>query len=258
MIENSSKTVSIDYHFKLSNGTESRIRVELDEKTLELRLARPATLPDWTLLTRRQCPNCPLDPAEHTHCPAAVSLVELVKTFRDADSYDLADVQVHSTNRDFSKRVPLQYGVSSLMGLLMVTSGCPVMDKLRPMAHTHLPFASAQETIYRICSMFLLGQYFIQQEGGTPDWSLEKMAQMFEGISLVNRSFCDRLSGVARNSDAINNALANLDCLALLTTFSVKSNLARIKEVFLAWHKDETNTDGRVESETSGKTGGLS
>lgn len=241
-IENSSKTVSVEYHFKLLSGAESRFLVELDEETLQLRNTSPATLPDWTLLTRHQCPNCPLDPTEHTHCPAAVSLVELVKTFSDADSYELADVQVHSMNRDFSKRTPLQYGVSSLMGLLMVTSGCPVLDKLRPMAHTHLPFASAQEAIYRICSMFLLGQYFIQQEGGTPDWSLEKMAEMFEGISVVNRSFCERLLEVTRSSDAVNNALVNLDCMALLTSFSAKSDMDRIKKVFLAWHKDATST----------------
>jgi hypothetical protein len=247
-IENSSKTVSVEYNFKLLDGTESRFLVELDEETLQLRHARPATLPDWTLLTLHQCPNCPLDPAKHTHCPAAVSLVGLVKTFHEGVSYELADVQVHSMNREFSKRTPLQYGVSSLMGLLMVTSGCPVLNKLRPMAHTHLPFASAQETLYRICSMYLLGQYFIQQEGGTPDWSLEKMGQMFEGISLVNRSLCSRLSEVTRSSDAVNNALANLDCLALLTTYSVKSDLDKIKEVFLAWHKDTTSTDDRTDS----------
>jgi hypothetical protein len=247
-IENSSKTLSVEYHFKLLSGAESCFLIELDEETLQLRQARRETLPDWTLLTRHQCPNCPLDPAGHAHCPAAVSLVELVKTFRDADSYELADVRVHSMNRDFSKRTPLQYGVSSLMGLLMVTSGCPVLDKLRPLAHTHMPFTSAQETVYRLCSMFLLGQYFIQQEGGTPDWSLKKMAEMFEGISLVNRSFGERLLEVSRSSDAVNNALANLDCMALLTTFSVKSDLNRIKKVFLAWHKDATNTDGRIES----------
>jgi len=246
--ENSSKTVSVEYHFKLPGGAESRFLVELDEETLRLRHARPVTLPDWTLLTRHQCSNCPLDPAEHTRCPAAVSLVELVTTFQKGVSYELADVEVHSMNRDFSRRTPLYHGVSSLMGLLMVTSGCPVLDKLRPMAHTHLPFASSQETLYRMCSMYLLGQYFIQQEGRTPDWSLEKMAQMFEGISLVNRSFCSRLSEVTRSSDALHNALANLDCLALLTTYSVKSGLDEIKKVFLAWHKDATSTDSETDS----------
>ena len=246
--ENSSNTLSIEYRFKLQNGAEKKFLVELDERTLELRSTKPESLPDWTQLTSHQCPNCPLDPAKHSYCPAATSLVELVEVFRNELSYELADVEVKTSTRDFSKRIQLQYGVSSLMGLLMVTSGCPVLDMLRPMAHTHLPFASSQETIYRICSMYLLGQYFIQQNGGTPDSKLEKMLQMFEGISLVNRSFIRRLSTVTLESDAVNNALANLDCFALLTTYSAKEDLDRIKEVFLAWNDDAIKARGATET----------
>ena len=55
--------------------------------------------------------------------------------------------------------------VFSLIGIYMVTSGCPIMDKLRPMARFHLPFASTEETIYRAISTYLLGQYFLEQKG---------------------------------------------------------------------------------------------
>jgi hypothetical protein len=232
------KVVSVEYRFRLLSGEEKQFRVELDEEALEQLRPPSTTLPDWTRLTQHQCPNCPLDPAQHPHCPVAVSLVGLVEAFCEGVSYEEADIHVRFGDREYSKRTALQYGVSSLMGLHMVTSGCPVLDKLRPMAHTHLPFASVRETLYRILSMYLLAQYFIQEEGGHPDWKLAKLPQIFEEISLVNKFFCRRLGEVTRMSDAVNNALVNLDCFAMVTTLPPGSLLNEMKEMFQAWRED--------------------
>lgn len=246
--ENSGKVVSVEYHFKLLSGDEKRFHIDLHEETLQQLQSPSKPLPDWTRLTYHQCPNCPLNPAEHTHCPVAASLVNLVEAFREGVSYEVADIHVRFMDRQYSKRTPLQYGVSSLMGLHMVTSGCPILDKLRPMVHTHLPFASVRETLYRILSMYLLAQYFIQDEGGTPDWSLENLPQMFEQISLVNKTFCRRLAEVTRTSDAVNNALVNLDCFALLTTLPVGSHITEIKEMFQAWRCPEASPTERADA----------
>ncbi len=51
-----------------------------------------------------------------------------------------------------------QQAMSSVLGLIMATAGCPWTDRLRPMARFHLPFASDAETLYRSISMFLLSR----------------------------------------------------------------------------------------------------
>ena len=232
---NPGNTLSVDYLFKFENGEEKRFRVDLSPETLQILPPPAGELPEWTLLTYRQCPNCPLDQTKHKHCPVAVSLMDVIAGFGEATSYEWVEVTVRTKHRQYSKRTPLQYGVSALMGLIMVTSGCPWLDKLRPLVHSHLPFATVQETLYRFISMYLLAQYYLQEDGGTPDWKLERLPQMFEDIGLVNKSFCQRLVGVTRTSDAINNALVNLDCYALLSTMPLSDQMASIRAMFHAW-----------------------
>ena len=48
--------------------------------------------------------------------------------------------------------------MSSVLGLIMATAGCPWTDRFRPMARFHLPFASEAETVYRSVCMFLLAR----------------------------------------------------------------------------------------------------
>jgi hypothetical protein len=105
------------------------------------------------------------------------------------------------------------------MGLYMVTSGCPIMDKLRPMVYTHLPFSSLEETLYRAASMYLFAQYFRQQEGKRPDWKLEDFAKIYEDIATVNQSFTKRLLSI-NPRDASLNGLVGLDCFASVAAFS--------------------------------------
>tara|TARA_B100000686_G_scaffold86198_1_gene93073 strand:- start:90 stop:251 length:162 start_codon:yes stop_codon:yes gene_type:complete len=44
--------------------------------------------------------------------------------------------------RCYVEHTTMTEAVSSLLGIYMVTSGCPVMDKLRPMVRFHLPLAT--------------------------------------------------------------------------------------------------------------------
>ena len=58
-----------------------------------------------------------------------------------------------------------QQAMSSVLGLIMATSGCPWTDRLRPMARFHLPFASEAETLYRSVGMFLLARELVGADG---------------------------------------------------------------------------------------------
>lgn len=227
--------LTVEYRFKFGSGTETRFTVRLRRPGLQL-VAEPRTaFPDWTRLTHCQCPNCPLNPAQHAHCPIAANLVDIVECFKDCFSTEEADITVQSDARQYHRHGSVQSGVSSLMGLYMVTSGCPIMDKLRPMAHTHLPFATVDETSYRAVSMYLLAQYFRNGHGEVADWKLEKLLKIYEDIRQVNQSFVKRLLSISP-LDASVNALVSLDCFATITAFSiVRDSLKEMEPLFQAY-----------------------
>ena len=229
------QTISIEYEFRLRSGVEKKFTVHLKKPDLELIGARQGGLPRWTKLTHHQCPNCPLDPERHAHCPIAANLVDVIEAFKDCLSIEEADITIRSESREYHKRSPVQYGVGSLMGLYMAVSGCPIMDKLRPMVYTHLPFATVEETMFRAASVYLLAQYFLSQRGRDPDWKLEKLVQIYEDISVVNQSFSKRLLSI-NPKDASLNALVGLDCFATATAFSiVQDRLHEIEPLFQAY-----------------------
>ena len=118
------------------------------------------------------------------------------------DLYPEVDVVVSSEARSYMKRTSLQQGLSALMGIYMVTSGCPVMAKLKPMVRHHLPFATIEETTYRVLSTYLLSQYFIGKRGGEPDWEMKNLLQLYDEIKQVNASVCRRLSSVKSEETA--------------------------------------------------------
>ncbi|MDN5353885.1 MAG: hypothetical protein PWQ09_641 [Candidatus Cloacimonadota bacterium] len=50
-------------------------------------------------------------------------------------------MKVESKNRNYVKDTTIQRGVSSMLGMFLVSSGCPVLTKLKPVVKFHLPFA---------------------------------------------------------------------------------------------------------------------
>ncbi len=230
--------VVIEYKFSLQNGVQKQFIVRLHKTTLQLIASPGAELPAWTALSHHQCPNCPLKPESHPHCPIAANLVTVIDSFKDTVSVEEADITVEHESRVYSRYAAVQYGISSLMGIYMVTSGCPVMDKLRPMVYTHLPFATISETMFRAVAMYLLAQYFRQQHGKAPDWKLERLVQIYEEVAKVNRAFVKRLLSI-NPQDASLNALVGLDCFATITAYSiVTDSLEAMESLFQAYLDD--------------------
>jgi len=213
-------TEVITYQFVFTDGTSREFSVELRQPLLELVPVPMGAAPEWTTLAFRQCPNCPLNEGDNLHCPVARNLVPMIEAFHDRMSYDEVEVTVHGEARMYRKSCSLQEGVSSLMGLIMATSGCPHLDKLRPMVFTHLPFATSEQTTYRAVSMYLLAQFFRQRRGKTPDWELKELSRTYEDIHVVNRAFAKRLASI-QEKDANRNAIVKLDSFARITSFSI-------------------------------------
>lgn len=231
------KIVTLRYKFKLSERVEKEFTIHLDKESLSAIPTEKKSYPEWTELKFHQCSTCPLSKVQHKFCPIAVNLVDVVEFFKDSISHEKADILVETEARGYIKRTTLQDGISSIIGIYMVASGCPIMDKLRPMVRTHLPFATVEETMYRVISMYLLAQYFLSKRGMNPDWKLEKLVNIYEDIEKVNRDFRERLSAIKVN-DATVNALVNLNCFADLTAFSIEENrLDEIERLFSAYLK---------------------
>ncbi|MFN2373308.1 MAG: hypothetical protein ABR545_05810 [Cyclonatronaceae bacterium] len=201
------------YIFNLNDGTEKSFEIDLETDSLKLIGQKDEDLPEWTKLTHSQCENCTLKKEDQPYCPVAANIVDVADFFKNRYSYDDVQVTIVTESRTYTKKTSLQNGLSSLMGLYMVTSGCPVMDKLRPLVHTHLPFASLEESMFRIVSMYLVAQYYRFRKGENPDWSLNGLSDLFEDIGKVNRAFAERLHAVV-SKDANLNALVILNCVA--------------------------------------------
>lgn len=228
------------YHFTFPSGVQKTFTVHLDPRTLQLLPPERPSLPEWTRLGCSKCPNCPLTDAQSPQCPAATSLIDIVEHFGRSLSIEQVDVRIEAGERQYLKRCSLQEAVSSLVGLYMATSGCPVMARLRPMVRFHLPFATLEETRYRALSMYLLAQYLIAQHGGTPDWNCRGLVDLYEAVRRVNLAFANRLreAGV---EDASLNALIRLDAFADTIAFTVDQKLLEeLTPLFQAYLAGET------------------
>jgi hypothetical protein len=228
------------FHYRFTSS-QNRIRefhVRLDRNSLGMVARERPTYPAWTALTHHQCTNCSLRPEDHSRCPVAANLVEVVEYFRDGVSCELTDMEISTEHRTYKKRGPLQDGLSALAGIYMVTSDCPILDKLRPMVQSHLPFATREETTYRAIAMYWLAQFFLKQQGQEPDWSLEGLARIYEDIVTVNRCFRERIAEV-QLADAGLNALFRLECYAHFTNrLILRKNLGEIERVFRPYLED--------------------
>ena len=227
----SASVIRIVYDFAFPDGAVRSYAVELDRASLSLLPGGSERPPDWARLENHQCGHCPLVPAEHPYCPVATNLSALVEFFKDKASVAQATVTVTTEERTYVKQLPLQRGIFGIFGLVMATSSCPYMDFLKPMARFHLPFSTAEETIVRSVSMYLLHQYFVAKRGGEPDLGLERLETHYANIQQVNDGILERIKGVVQN-DADLNALIILQSFADLLTMAISKDLSKIEPLF--------------------------
>lgn len=227
-----SNEINFKYRFVFDSGREKEFDIKLNGRTLNLISEVKEPYPEWTKLGFCKCPNCPLDEGRHRHCPIAVSLTGTADFFSDSTSYEEVDLHIETPERKYAARTPLQRGLSSMVGIYMVTSGCPIMEKLKPMVRFHLPLATVEETEYRVLSMYLMAQYFIYKQGMKPDWDMKNLADIYKEIRVVNKHFIKRLSNVSME-DASLNSLVRLDCFAMSVASLINEEvLDRLKSLF--------------------------
>jgi len=220
--------LKFEYKFSLKSK-DVNYRVDIDRKTLSLIIKEEMKKQKWMELDFKKCSICPLDSKSHPYCPLALATAEIITEFKDNLSYDKAKVTVKTRERIYYKDCDLQKGLSALLGLLMATSGCPFFYELKPVARFHLPFATIEETIFRVASSYLLGEYFSSRKN--PDYSFEGLTEMYGKIEKINEEFLERLYE-ATNTDSSLNAVVTLDIFAKKLPISIKSELEEIRYIF--------------------------
>jgi uncharacterized protein DUF6901 len=221
----------IRYQFDLPDG--SKRHVDLNFAAADFRLSNPTPIdpPFWTELKFSQCANCPLSTDEYAHCPAALHMVPAVESLKALVSFDVVGVTVTQAERTVHAETTAQQAMSSVLGLIMATSGCPWTDRLRPMARFHLPFASEAETVYRSVCMFLLARELV---GVGEAHGFAQLTDLYENLHVVNRDMSRRL-GAATRTDPARNAMALLDSYTTLLPAALESSLQELKPLFDAW-----------------------
>jgi len=219
----------------MQEGDQVVYDLQIDEDSLRLVGNRPDPMPFWTILNFFQCPHCPLTVDVEPHCPLAVNLVGIVQRLDHLLSYEKVQVVVVTRERVISQKTTAQSGISSLMGLVIAASGCPLTDFLKPMARFHLPFANEKETIWRAVSTYLLAQYFIKAAGGKPDLDLKGLGKIYDDIEKMNVAIAKRLRAASKKDSAVN-ALVHLDVFAKHLTLPIEASLEKIRTLFTNIH----------------------
>lgn len=225
--------LTIHYCFDFPTGECKEFAMALDGATLRLMASPTAAPPFWARLENHQCPGCRISPESQEFCPIALNMVQIVEEFKDYFSYEDVKVTVTTQERSYRKETTLQAGLSSLLGIIMVSSGCPAMEKLKPMVRFHLPFASIEETIFRTISMYLVSRYYRKRRGEVVDWSLAGMVDLYASVGVVNKAFAERLREAAKK-DANVNALVNLFCFSEIVPFAAEEMLDQLENHFSA------------------------
>lgn len=218
--ERKSLSQKIIYFFRLESGEGYRFDVEFD------RPAAGGELPEWTRLESDKCPHCPLPGTAGEYCPAAADLVPVVERFSALSSIDRMEVHVVTTQYEMRKRTDTQTALRALMGLILATSACPILRRMLPLAHMHMPFATATESVYRIVSMHLLGCHLRGAAAG-----LDGLDELFADIDRLNHAFFGRLKRAVQR-DAGINALLALHSHGMLASLSIKPELETIRTWF--------------------------
>ena len=231
------KSIRFQYRFQLTDGRALSFDIKLNPVTLKKRSNIKGELPEWTRLTFNQCPHCPLDESEHSHCPMAVSLIEPIEALGDVKSYDKAKITVTTPERITGTRSTIQEGLSAMMGLIMPTSGCPHTGFFRPMARFHLPFATESETLYRVSTMYLMAQLLRREKGLEADFDLQGINPIYDNLRTLNKAMVTRLSA-ANDLDSAINAVVLLDQFAANFTYSLEDPLEAFETLFSSYLQD--------------------
>ena len=135
---------------------------------------------------------------------------------------------METAERTYYKKCSSQVALKSVLGLIMLTSSCPVLSKFREVASFHTPFSTSEELFVQFISFYLLQQYRNLRESKPADFELTGLRSIWEDFAGVTRDFTARLK-LASKSDANLNAMVGLSTVSELARFSLDELLSKLE-----------------------------
>ncbi len=221
------KNISYRIFFKSSDYVFEQ-SITLDDEKFE-HPADEQDAPEWCNLEFKKCPNCTLDPIWHKQCPLAVRLIPFVN-LPAIKSYDEVKAEVEMDSKSITCETSAQEAFSSLLGLVMATSGCPHTSFFKPMAWFHQPFSTPEETMYRACTAYL-SSCVLRGEISNEGVSFENLKLIYKNIHEINVHIASRIQNYS-NTDSALNAIVLLDLITNDMPIAVDEDLTELKELF--------------------------
>ena len=119
----------IKYIFSLDDNRTFKYSVDLNRSYDFSSSHKDAA--DWCKLEFNQCSNCPLNKKDYSHCPPAIDLQKVITDFQKIPASAKVKIKVITSERTYYKETNLEVGVRALIGLVMATSSCPILSKLK-------------------------------------------------------------------------------------------------------------------------------
>lgn len=220
----------IQYDIAFDKGDEKFVhKISLNLKSL-VHFVRADNPPTWCDLEYKKCPNCPLNKDNNPHCPLALRLIPFVE-MKSCVSYDMVTCRVSMDDKVIEKHTTAQEAFSSLLGLVMATSGCPHTSFFKPMAWFHQPFSSEYETIMRACSSFLLAKHFERETHFKDTQLFNELKNIYEEIHTINVQIAKRIQRDS-SGDSAMNAIVLLDIFTSDFAHALEDDLGVLKQIF--------------------------
>lgn len=213
--------IRISYSFDFGDHLIKTFDLKIDSRTMSIIQDDDSDPPEWAELINFKCPNCPLDLNKHKFCPLAINLSNVIEFFQLLPSYQEVTVRAETKERITQKETTVQIGVGSLLGIIMSCGGCPIIGRLGSLVRLHAPFASLEETEYKVISMYVFAQYIKAKQGKETDWDLKKLKDTYKEIQIINKNMVEQLSDVEMN-DTSRNAVVTLSNFAEYIMFSLE------------------------------------
>lgn len=227
-MESASRTYQ--YTFDFPDGRKTSFVVSLDSIS-QCANSCPLPPPPWARLEHHQCEVCPLLQDDYLFCPVAVSISTLIAEFSSTVSYSACKVSCVAPERTIVKETTVQDGLASILGLLMATSGCPIMEPLRPLARFHLPFSTVDESLFRFLAAYMIRQYYLHTKRDKGDFDLKNIKEGYSLVRQVNKGMLKRIMDISKR-DADKNAIVNLNSVAQILEFEADDNFETLSYLF--------------------------
>jgi hypothetical protein len=120
----------------------------------------------------------------------------------------------------------------------MPSSGCPILAKLRPMLRFHLPFATIEETEFRVFAMFALAQFLRYKYGKAPDWQFKSLAELYDDIQKINTNVAAKIAKLEKQDAGINSVVVLNNFANTVTMNLDDDDFTNLNKLFHSWILD--------------------